>query len=131
MADRFAEFQQAGIGVVAVSMSRPDGLVRYLAERALPFPLLADPERQAYVALGMGRTTVWRWLRPGIAWRYLKAVLRGGRIRRIPEGEDALQTGGDFLVGRDRRLVWVYASPDPTDRPTVEQLLQAARVQVV
>ena len=112
-------------------MSRPDGLVRYLAERALPFPLLADPERQAYVALGMGRTTVWRWLRPGIAWRYLKAVLRGGRIRRIPEGEDALQTGGDFLVGRDRRLVWVYASLDPTDRPTVEQLLQAARVQVV
>src|SRR5262249_49101537 len=101
-------------------MSRPEGVARYLAEKPLPFPLLADPNRSGYSALGLGRTTWGRFLRPGVLWRYTKFVLRGAKIRRIPEGEDALQTGGDFLVGPDRRRLWAYTSPDPTDRPTVE-----------
>ena len=41
----------------------------------------------------------------------------------MPEGEDALQLGGDFLVDRDGGILWAYRSVDPTDRPTVEQLL--------
>ena len=117
MAERYPAFRALGVGVVAVSMSRPDGVARYLAERPLPFPVLADPERRAYAAFGLGRTTLLRLLRPGIGWRYLKGVAAGGRIRRVPEGEDPLQTGGDFLVGPDRRLLWGFASPDPTARP--------------
>jgi hypothetical protein len=127
VADQFREFQELGVGVLAISMSRPEPLVRYLAERPLPFPLLADPERKAYAAFELGRTSWSRFMRPGIAWRYTKAVLRGGKLRGIPEGEDALQTGGDFLVDRDRRLLWAYASPDPTDRPAVDGLLKVIR----
>ena len=127
MAERYPEFQAIGVGVVAVSMSRPEGMARYLAERPLPFPLLADPERTGYAALGLGRTSWGRILRPGVMWRYTKHVLRGARIRRIPEGEDALQTGGDFLLAGDRRLLWAHTSPDPTDRPTVGQLLDVVR----
>ena len=126
MAERYPEFQTLGVGVVAVSMSRSEGVARYLAQRPLPFPLLADPDRRAYAALGLGRTTWGRLLRPGVLWRYVKAVLRGGRLRRVPEGEDPLQTGGDFLVGGHRRLLWAYTSPDPTDRPTVADLLKVA-----
>ena len=131
MAERSDEFRALGVGVLAVSMSRPEGVARYLAERSLPFPLLADPERKGYAALGLGRTTWGRILRPGVMWRYSKHIVRGAKIRRIPEGEDALQTGGDFLVARDRRLLWAYTSPDPTDRPTVEQLLSVARERLL
>jgi hypothetical protein len=122
VAERYPVFQALGVGVVAVSMSRPEGVARYLAERPTPFPVLADPDRRAYAAFGLGRTTVLRLLRPGIGWRYLKAVTAGGRIRRVPEGEDPLQTGGDFLIGPGRRLVWGFTSPDPTARPGPEQL---------
>jgi hypothetical protein len=131
VAERFSEFQAIGVGVIAVSMSRSDGVARYLAERPLPFPLLADPERSAYAALGLGRTTWSRIFRPGVMWRYTRHVLRGARIRRIPEGEDALQTGGDFLLGGDRRLRWAHTSPDPTNRPTVGQLLDVARERLL
>lgn len=128
MADRFAEFLQLGVGILAVSMSRPDGLTRYLAEsRAWPFPILADPDRTAYAAFGVGVTSWGRFLRPGVVWRYLKLIAHGGRVRRIPEGEDALQQGGDFLVGPDRRVMWAHTSPDPTDRPSVDVLLEEAR----
>jgi hypothetical protein len=127
VAERFSEFEATGVRVVAVSMSRPEGVARYLAQRPLPFPLLADPDRRAYAAFRLPRTTWLRMIRPGIGWRFLMAVLRGGRIRRIPEGEDPLQTGGDFLVGPDRRLLWAYSGPDPTDRPPVAGLLEVAR----
>lgn len=123
MANRYADFRALGVGVVAVSMSGPTGVARYLAGRPLPFPVLADPERRAYAALGLGRTTWGRLLRPGVVLRYAGHVLRGAKIRRIPEGEDALQTGGDILIDHDRRLVRAYTSPDPTDRPAVDQLL--------
>jgi hypothetical protein len=127
VAERHSDFRAMGLGVIAVSMSRPDGVARYLAGRPLPFPLLADPDRRAYAAFGLARTTWWRMIRPGIGWRYLRAVLRGGRVRGVPEGEDPLQTGGDFLVAADRRLLWAYTSPDPTDRPAAARLLEVAR----
>lgn len=120
-----------GVGVVAVSMSRPDGVARSLAERPLPFPLLADPDRRAYAAFGLGRTTWARIARPDVLWRYAGFVLRGAKVRRVPEGEDPLQTGGDFLIGPDRRLAWAYTSPDPTDRPAVDLLLAEARKRFV
>ena len=127
MAERDAEFRELGVGVVAVSMSRPEGVARYRAVQPLPFPLLADPDRRAYAAFGLGRTTWARMARPGVLWRYSKFVLKGAKVRRVPEGEDPLQTGGDFLIGPDRRLLWGYTSPDPTDRPTVDQVLTEAR----
>jgi AhpC/TSA antioxidant enzyme len=126
VAQRFAEFREVGFDAVAVAMSRPEGIARYLAERPLPLPVLADPDKTAYAAFSLKRTTWLRMFRPGIGWRFLMSVLRGGKIRRIPEGEDPLQTGGDFLFD-DGKLVWAYTSPDPTDRPTVDQLLKTIR----
>jgi AhpC/TSA antioxidant enzyme len=121
------EFRALGWGIAAVSMSRSEALGRYLAEKQMPFPLLADPERTAYAAFGLGRTSWARLLRPAILWKYSRMVLRGARVRRVPEGEDALQLGGDFLVGVDHRLVWAHRGADPTDRPTVDELLRAIR----
>jgi hypothetical protein len=123
VAKRIDDFRRLGVDVVAVSMSRPDVLAAYLKEKSLPFPVVADPERTAYAAFGLGRTSWSRILRPGVIWRYLKLIFRGGKVRRVAEGEDALQTGGDFLVDGERRLNWRYTSADPTDRPRVEELL--------
>jgi hypothetical protein len=118
------DFRRRGVAVVAVSMGTPEGLNRYLAEHPTAVPMLADPERKLYAALGVGRTSWGRLLRPGVVWKYLKMVVRGGKLRRVPEGEDALQLGGDFLIVRDRQLLWAYRSTDPTDRPSVAELLQ-------
>jgi hypothetical protein len=117
------EFRARGIHVVAICMSRPTTLTHYLASRPLPFPIFADPDRRVYAALGLGRTSWLRLLRPTVMWRYLKMVIAGAKVRRVPEGDDALQTGGDFLVASDGRILWEYRSDDPTDRPSINQLL--------
>ena len=127
MAEHFAEFRDLGFGVVAVAMSRPDGVARYLAERPLPFRIARRPgsDRLCRIPFADERLCC-DCSRPGIGWRYLKGVLRGGKIRRVPEGEDPLQTGGDFLI-EDGKLLWAYTSPDPTDRPSVDNVLQTIR----
>jgi hypothetical protein len=131
VANRIDEVRSLGINVAAVSMSRPDVLAQYVAKRPSPVPILADPERKVYAALGLGRTTWARLLRPRIAWRYLKLIAGGERVRRVPEGEDPLQTGGDFLVSRDGRVLWAYRSEDPTDRPSIDELLAVARDRAI
>jgi AhpC/TSA antioxidant enzyme len=124
------EFRELGCEVAAISMSRPDALPHYLARSPMPFPVFADPDRTAYAAFGLGRTTWARLLRPSIVWKYTRSILRGAKVRRIPEGEDALQLGGDFLVDRDRRLVWAHRGADPMDRPAVEEILRAVREHI-
>lgn len=121
------EFRKLGVNIVALSMSTSETLARYLKENELPFPLLADPTKVAYKAFGLDRTSWGRLLRPSSIWKYLKMVAKGGKVRRIPEGEDALQLGGNFLVSTDGRLLWAYRSVNPMDRPTIETLLQACR----
>jgi hypothetical protein len=112
-------------------MSRPATLTHYLASRPLPFPIVADPDRKVYAALGLGRTSWLRFMRPAIIWRYLKMVAAGAKVRQVPEGEDALQTGGDFLIAADGRILWEYRTDDPTDRPSINQLLSLRPVSAI
>jgi hypothetical protein len=128
VANRVDEFRKAGAEVIAVAMSKPDWLARYLAERQLPFRVFADPDRTAYAAFGLGRTSWGRLFRPGIIWGYLKFITRGWKVRRVPEGEDALQLGGDFILDGGRRLLWAHRGASPLDRPGVDELLRACNV---
>jgi len=48
---------------------------------------------------------------------------RGIRQERY-EGADIFQSGGDFLLDRDGNVRYAHRSKDPTDRPTVTELLQ-------
>jgi alkyl hydroperoxide reductase subunit AhpC len=125
------ELRARGVNVIAISMSRPETLARYLAARAMPIPMFADPDRRVYAELGLARTSWGKLLRPSIIWKYLKMIARGGKLRPVPTGEDALQLGGDFLVASDGRILWEYRSSDPTDRPTVDELLRVVREQVI
>jgi AhpC/TSA antioxidant enzyme len=127
VANRRDEFAKVGIDIVAVSMSKAESLDTYLKMIPWPIPVYADPERTAYAALGLGKTTVARLLRPGVVLKYLSFILRGWKVRRVPEGEDPLQLGGDVLIGRDRRLLWIQRGTSPVDRPSVEMLLKATR----
>src|SRR5918993_183407 len=61
---------------MAVSMSPADGVARYLASQPLPVPVLADRGRDLYTALGLGRTSWARLIRPGLLWKYLKLIAR-------------------------------------------------------
>ena len=59
-------------------------------------------------------------------WRdYARLLRKGARFERPKAHEDTLQLGGDFVVGRDGRLVLAFRSKGPDDRPSVDALLSA------
>jgi len=40
------------------------------------------------------------------------------------DGADIFQSGGDFLLDCDGKVLFAHRSKDPADRPTVEALLE-------
>jgi peroxiredoxin len=124
---RYEEFRRLGAQVLVVTQARPDLLAVFLREQPLPFLAVADPGRLAYRAFGLERTSWAAMMRPDVILRYLRLIFRGWRPQHVREGEDILQLGGDFVLDREGRLTYEFRSAEPTDRPSVEALLQALR----
>lgn len=114
-----------GCSVLVVAQARPEVLSQYLARGAWPVPLVSDPERAAYAAFGLGRVGWLTFFKPRVLWGYLKKMFQGHGVKKPYAGEDVLQLGGDFIVSRDRGVIFAHPSADPTDRPAIADLLVA------
>lgn len=121
------QFAAANCSVVVVSQAKPEVLTRYLARQRWHLPIVGDPDRAAYRAFGLERTGWLTFFRPKVLLGYLAKMLRGHRLRTPYAGEDVLQLGGDFVLDRQRNVVFAYPSADPTDRPAINALLDAIR----
>jgi AhpC/TSA antioxidant enzyme len=124
---RYGEFRALGAEVLAVAATPPGLLAAWLREFPQPFLVTADPDRTAYRAFGLGRTSWGAFFRPRVLFHYLRLIARGWAPRRTSAGADVLQLGGDFVLDGGGRVVFAYRSADPTDRPAVEELLRAVR----
>ncbi len=113
-----------GAQVVIISFGSAPLARAWLAETNAPFTVLLDPERGAYRAFGLERSLVRSW-GPKAIWAYVRLMLTGRRWRGI-QG-DSGQLGGDFVVDSSGIIRFAYRSHDPTDRPTVEVLLDIFR----
>ena len=123
MRDRLDEFGDAAVALVTFTRQR--NLRGYRRRLDLPYPVLADEDRHCYRAYGLSRAPVWRAYGVSTLRRYAELVRQGMRPQRPTE--DTLQLGGDFVVGRDGRLVYAFRSRRPDQRPAIDELLEAAR----
>ena len=119
----YERLKQAGIEVVGVGHAPPPIVQQFLEREPKPFPVVTDPDRVGYKALNLGRVRLRHFLRPRILLNFIKLLFKGEKIRRLTHTEDIFQLGGDYLVGRDRKIFFAYPSQDATDRPSVETIL--------
>lgn len=113
-------------GVVPVVVTFTDDVGRLAAYRqhlGIEFPVLADPDRSLYGAVGAGRGSLRRVWSPGTIVLYAR-LLRQGRRLRLPT-ENTRQLGADLFIDGDGRLgrVWLPAGPDL--RPSVDEFVAA------
>jgi hypothetical protein len=118
-------FAARGCSVLVVSQAKPEVLSMYLSRFKWTVPLVCDPDRTAYTAFGLERTGWLTFFKPRVLAGYFRGLFKGFRVKRPYAGEDVLQLGGDFVLSRDRHVIFAHPSADPTDRPAVSDLLAA------
>jgi hypothetical protein len=117
--------ERLGVQVLVVTFEPEAAARAYLAETALPWPLLVDASRGLYRAYAMGRgrvRDVWSW---ATIRTYLRLLRQGARLR--PPAADPYQLGGDVLIDPAGRVRLHHVGTGPADRPSVASLLAAAR----
>jgi hypothetical protein len=123
---RWAEFQELGAAVAAVSFEQPEQVRGFARVMGLPFPILSDPDRAGYAAFGLTageRGKVWSRQTAGA---YLRGLAHG-RLPHMPKGDTA-QLGGDVVLDAVGDITYVYRSDTPADRPSIDELLDAVRL---
>jgi len=92
----------------------------------IPYPLLLDPDKQAYRRWGMGRTNLMgAMLSPALNVRYVKLLLKGERFLGL--APDMYQLGGDFVIDSRGRIAFAHTMQNNGDRAEVTILLQNLR----
>jgi peroxiredoxin len=128
---RHDEIRSHGIREVVVFHSTTAELAKHEAE--LPFPLIADPERELYRRLGVER-------RPSslLSTRALRAAIAGqaaalgnrstkrGALGPIKPAGGRLGLPADFLIAPDGRVTALKYGQHAYDQWTVEELLDHA-----
>lgn len=115
-------FQAAGGGAAAVTMGSPEQASAFRQRLALPFPVLADPDRQAYRAFRLDLGSVAQIAGPRVWLRGIKAVFRGGAGK--PVG-DVRQMPGAFVVDGEGAIRFAHYAKHSADYPSHEQIVQA------
>jgi len=120
------ELEARGLTLAIVTQGTPEEAKRFCAERAPGATCLADPERRAYNAYGLGRGTTYQTLISPRIWtsnRRLKQT-KGFTPEPPPAGQDAFVMSGTFIIGTDGRVRLPYYYEDIADHPPVELLLK-------
>jgi peroxiredoxin len=119
--DRLTEFGDAVIAVV--TFAQPERLAAHQAHLAVPFAVLADPDRELYRLLGAERGTRRQVWSLGTLRMYGRLLRHGRRLQKATE--DVQQLGADAIIGRDGKLAYLSLPGTPDARPTVDELLEA------
>jgi peroxiredoxin len=120
------ELAAKGLVLAVVTQGTPEAAKAFCAERAPGVYCLADPQRSAYHAYGLGQATLWQSI---FSMKVLKSNRRlarekGWKPELAPAGQDTMQMSGTFIIGPDGRIRLPYYYDDIADHPPVELLLK-------
>ncbi len=129
MMDQLIEARPAlterGLRLVIVTHASAESAKAFCDERASGAVCLADPNRDAYRAYGLYRGNFWQTLLSPRIWRSNRRLARekGYTPETPPQGQDAYQMSGTFVIGTDGRIRLPYYYEDIADHPPVDLVL--------
>lgn len=120
------ELEKRGLALAIVTQGTPDEAKRFCADRAPGSTCLADPDRKAYTAYGLGRGSFFQTLLSPSIWKSNKRLkeTKGFTPEPAPAGQDTFVMSGTFIIGKDGRVRLPYYYEDIADHPPVELLLK-------
>ena len=125
----YDRFGAAGLHLVAVGQGTPEEGARFQRRLKLPYPILVDTDRAAYAAYGLREGTAGEMSGPAVGIAFFRSLLRGHLPGswRVGAGGSVMQLHGEFLIDREGILRYAVRPTRPSDIPTTDNLLAAAR----
>ena len=120
------ELKKRGLTLAIVTQGTPEQAKRFCADRAPGATCLADPDRKAYTAYGLGRGSFFQTLLSPNIWKSNKRLkaTKGFSPEPAPKGQDTFVMSGTFIIGPDGRVRLPYYYEDIADHPPVELLMK-------
>lgn len=118
------EIEKSGLRIVVIMQGTPES-TRAFAEKFAPGLLcLADPERNAYKAFGLERGDLFQtFLNPRVWAAISRARQKGHKVEPPPEGQDAMQMSGTFIITKSGKIALPYYYDHIADHPPLDLLL--------
>lgn len=123
---RFARFDAAGIGVVAITRCDLTLARDYVPRHHLLFPLVVDGDGRWFEAYGVGRDRGFGRSLLGLRPARVQALVRALALGRGRPDGGADQLPAEFVVGADATLRHARIGPTILDQPDIEALWAAA-----
>lgn len=125
--DHHQRFGDAHLAVVTFTGDPANAMAyrRHLGLDEAGIPVLVDPDRALYRALGASRGSLRRVWSPGTLALYARLLRRGRRLRR--SNQDTRQLGADAVIDRTGRVHRVWLPDGPDRRPPVSALIDAVQ----
>jgi peroxiredoxin len=116
--------EKVGLGIAVITQGTPETTSLFAQQYAPGLLALSDPERTAYRAYGLERGSLFETF---LNLKVLRAVRRsrekGFQVEPPPEGQDAMQMSGTFIIGRDGRILLPFYYDNIADHPSLDLLL--------
>jgi peroxiredoxin len=122
----YPELVSAGLSLAVVTQGTLEQAKEFCSERAPGILCLADPERKAYTAYGLGRGSLRQTFLSARVWksnRRLKKT-RGWGTELPPPGQDSMLMSGTFVIGPEGLIRMPYYYDDIADHPPLELLVK-------
>lgn len=119
------QIKAKNLALAIITQGTPEQAKAFCEQRAPGVLCLADPERKAYAAYGLERASIWQIFLSRNVWRSNRRLKRerGWRAEWPPQGQDALQMAGTFVIAPDGRIRLPYYYDDIADHPPADLLL--------
>lgn len=115
---------EAGLNIAIVMQGSPEATAEFAARYAPGLTCLADPERESYQAFGLERGSLFQtFLNPKVWAAISKSRKKGYRVEPPPEGQDAMQMSGTFIISTQGKVLLPYYYDHIADHPSLDLLL--------
>lgn len=109
--------------IIIISYGNTEAVSKWKEEIGCPFAVYRDPDRKLYDLFALEQSIKRVWNTETIS-SYAAMKVSGDRLPIMSGDDDPHQMGGDFVLDDEGSVLLHYASKIPSDRPSIEQLLE-------
>jgi peroxiredoxin len=119
------KIKKAGLDIAVVTQGVPEETELFAKKHAPGLKAYSDPERSAYRAYGLERGSIFQTF---LNLKVLRAVRQAGKkgyhVETPPDGQDAMQMSGTFIISPQGRVLLPFYYDNIADHPALDLLLE-------